>query len=214
MDPKDDLNATDIHSPDRKPPPHQDFSPVPLFSPSSSPQVGGADDIRCKTDPTSGDSIAANLLNAMSQEELALMADAAAPFGVSTIATNPTPTVNPINRSNSSSMRLVIPRALSKHLSGRWKNWRVSASGMFSVPSSQLGTRSQNELIHTEHKLIVGHGGIVRQLCPIWKILSAKRCSTASGVRPFEVVTSFRCFCRECPYELKIVRVHGGLVCL
>ena len=162
MDPKDDLNATDIHSPDRKPPPHQDFSPVPLFSPSSGPQVGGADDIRCKTDPTSGDSIAANLFNAMSQEELALMADAAAPFGVSTIATNPTPTVNPINRSNSSSMRLVIPQALSKHLSSRLKNWRISASGMFSVPSSQLGTSSRNELTHTEYKLIVGRGGIVR----------------------------------------------------
>ena len=135
VDPKDDLHATDIHSPDRKPPPHQDFSPVPLFSPSSAPQVGGADDGHCKTEPFSGGSFAVNLSNAMSQEELALMADAAAPFGVSTIATNPTPTVNPMNRSNSSSLRLVIPQALSKHLSGRWKNWRVSASGMFSVPS-------------------------------------------------------------------------------
>ena len=62
VDPKDDLNATDIHLLDRKPPPHQGFSLVPLLSPSLAPQVGGADDIRCKTDPTSGDSIAANLL--------------------------------------------------------------------------------------------------------------------------------------------------------
>ena len=83
----DTSKEDDSLTPDHKAPPGNVFSPIPLISPTDTKLEGGADELPCYTQPGSelgGDATPTNLmLSDASQEELALMADAAAPFGTS-----------------------------------------------------------------------------------------------------------------------------------
>ena len=127
LDPNNATDADDHHTPDRKPPPGNVFSPIPLLSPSRM-TFSGADD--SPFIPVGG-ADSTDLFKEMSQEELSMMADATAPFQSFNDTTGPTASVNhqdntfftnpnaSVNHHNMSSPGLVIPPALTKHLSVR-----------------------------------------------------------------------------------------------
>ena len=123
-------------TPERSSRPGSSFSSVPLFSPLPLKYEDGADEVPCLTETNVDDP---NLLSGMLSEETTFLANAEDSFGMSPVQISAT-TANPnvsspsavvVNgdRHLSSSMGLVIPQALTNHLSHHWKKWRIAPSG-------------------------------------------------------------------------------------
>ena len=56
--------------------------------------------------------------------------------------------------------------------------------------------------------------GAVPFLCPVRKKRSEIGRSQVKRDGPFQLVETYKCLCASCPYELRILRISGGLVLL
>ena len=127
----------------------------------------------------------ADELAGMSTEELNLLANAVDPF-----ATSPAKgAVNP----NGSSASAYNPRSSSYN---------------------NLNETEPESLSHAEHEAIVGQGGLVSALCPVWKKRTAQTRQKESPTSSFRRVAEYACLCVNCPYRLQVMRIPGGLVVL
>ena len=93
-------------------------------------------------------------------------------------------------------------------------HWRIMPSGVVSVPDSYLNVMHPQPLSHGEHRAILGQGGLVSDLCPVWQRKEEHGHNRAIRNRPFQLVESYKCLCVNCPYEVRVVRIRGGLVLL
>ena len=71
-----------------------------------------------------------------------------------------------------------------------------------------------HELSHGERNTILGQGDLVPVLCPVWRICGESGRNQVKRDYPFKLVETYMCLCVKCPYELRIVRINGGLVLL
>ena len=211
------LKEENPRTPERSSRPVSSFGPVPLFSPPLVKHEGGADELPVTTNKLDDP----NLLAGMSTEELDLLYNAVDPFATSpakasAAAVNPNGSnVSAYNPRSLSSVDLDIRQDVQRQLSSpRWKNWRIVPSGIVSVHHSNLNETEPESLSHVEHEAIVGQGGLVSALCPVWKKRTAQTRQKESPTSSFRRVAEYACLCVNCPYRLQVMRIPGGLVVL
>ena len=215
------LKEENPRTPERSSRPISSFGPVPLFSPPLVKHEGGADELPVTTNNLDDP----NLLAGMSTEELDLLANAVDPFTTSPAKASVNPNgsnASAYNPRSLSSVDLDIRQDVQRQLSSpRWKNWRIVPSGIVSVHHSNLNETDPESLSQVEHKTIVGKGGLVSSLCPVWKKRDipvrrqeARTRRKESLTRSFRRVAEYQCMCVNCPYHLLVMRIPGGLVVL
>ena len=71
-----------------------------------------------------------------------------------------------------------------------------------------------HQLSDKERNAIHGPGGIVPCLCQLWIKRSETSRNRVTQYHPFKLIETYKCLSKTCPYELRIVRIPGGLVLL
>ena len=83
------------------------------------------------------------------------------------------------------------------------------------MPTSHLNTTNPYQLSHGERNAILGQGGLVPVMCPVWMKRGEQGRDQVTQDRPFKHIQTIKCHCKKVlTYELRIVRIPGGLVVL
>ena len=86
----------------------------------------------------------------------------------------------------------------------------LSEDGFTAIPSTTLGNSNPQNDSACEPRTVEGQTGLLSRHCPVWSIRNWRATQRPS----FEVLRMYQCKCKGCNFQMKVVHVEGGIVCL